>query len=420
MNDGDHMNRRVIGLGARLRSAGALATLVLAAACGSDNGTGTGDTPATVVANSTPPASAVIASPVNPAPSVVVKNGSGAPLPNVRVTFVITAGDGQVSGASQLTDANGVATVGLWTLGTTVGPQALTATAGGKTVTFTVNATNTCALTGALEAGATVNGDLTASPCAMGDGTAAQSWTFTQATGQANVSFQMHPTGGSNFDTVLLLYRNMFSGYDKIVAFNDDDTTLPPFTTTDSRMDMILAPGSYVVSGVNYDAGVTGTFSITAASWSGEMSGCSDVFVTPGITTTQRMDSTCFYPNTNYQNADPVLVYMAQGQQVQFDMSSSAFDPALDLYGGTGAVAQDDNGGGGTSARIVYTAPASGIYQLVTTSRSLGQVGPYTLTVTSLSGGGSAPATSAAAGQRIGLRPWGGKHAVAPRLVSRR
>lgn len=417
------MQQRLIGLAPHLRSAALLATLALAGACGSDNGTGTDNTPATVVSNSATPANAVIASPVNPAPSVLVKNASGAPLPNVRVTFVVTAGDGQIAGASQLTDPNGVATVGGWTLGTTVGPQTVTATAGGKSVAFTVNATNSCALSGALAAGGTVNGDLTASPCAMGDGTAAQSWTFTQSTGQSNVSFQMHPTGGPTFDTVLLLHRNTFSGFDNIVAFNDDDQTQTT-GTTDSRLDMIMGPGSYVVSGVNYDPGITGQFTITASSWSGELSHCTDVFVTPGITTTQRMDSTCSYQNSNYQNADPVLVYMTQGQQVQFDMSSTAFDPALDLYGsGSGPAAQDNDGGGGTSARIVYTAPASGIYQLVTTSRALGQVGAYTLTVTSLSGGVAAAAASAAAspsrGRSAGVAPWNGKGASAPRFVTR-
>jgi hypothetical protein len=413
------MHRRLIGLAPQLRSAALLATLALAAACGSDNGTGSDATPATVVAYGLTPTSAVIASPVNPAPAVLVKNASGAPLPNVRVTFVLTAGDGQIAGASQLTDANGVATIGGWTLGTTVGAQTVTATAGGKTVTFNVNATNTCNLTGALGAGATVNGNLTASPCAMGDGTAAQSWTFTQGAGQSNVSFQMHATGAPTFDTVLLMHRNTFSAFDNIVAFNDDDQTQTA-GTTDSRLDVILGPGSYVVSGVNFDAGVTGTFTITAASWSGEMSNCTDVFVTPGITTTQRMDSSCSYQNSNFQNADPVLIYMAQGQQVQFDMSSADFDPALDLYGsGTGPAAQDDNSGGGTSARIVYTAPTSGIYQLVTTSHALGRVGSYTLTVTSLSGAPAGPAPTSPRLRGGAPAPWSGKQLAAPRLVRR-
>jgi hypothetical protein len=413
------MHRPLIGLAPHLRSTVLLATLALVAACGSDNGTGTDATPASVVAYGQTPASAVIASPVNPAPAVLVENASGEPLPNVRVTFVVSAGDGQIAGASQLTDGNGIATVGLWMLGSTVGPQALTATAGGKTVTFNVNATNTCTLTGALEAGATVNGNLTASPCAMGDGTAAQSWTFTQATGQSSVSFQMHPTGGPTFDTVLLLHRNAFSAFDNIVAFNDDDLT-ETGGTTDSRLDVILGPGSYVVSGVNYDAGVTGTFTITAAPWSGEMSNCTDVFVTPGITTTQRMDSSCSFPNTNFKNADPVLVYMAQGQQLQFDMSSTDFDPALELYGsGAGPSAQDDNSGGGTSARIVFTAPGSGIYQLVTTSNALGRVGAYTLTVTSVGGAPAGPALASPRLRGSVAAPWSGKGVAAPRLVHR-
>lgn len=413
------MHRRVIGLVPQLRGAAMLAAFALVAACGSDSSTGVDNTPASVAANVTTPASAVIASPVNPPPSVVVKNAAGEPLPNVRVTFVITAGDGDIAGGSQLTDSDGVATVGGWTLGVTPGMQTLTATAGGQTVNFTINATNSCALTGALAAGATVSGDLTASPCAMGDGRAAQSWTFTQSGGQGAVSFEMHPTGARLFDTVLLLHQNTFSAFDRIVALNDDDTTVPANTTTNSRMDVILAPGTYVVSGVNFDAGITGPFSVTANDWSGEFSGCSDVFVTPGITTTQRMDSSCHYEGTNSQNVDPVWIYASAGQRIQFDMSSAVFDPALD-YNGLGSDATTiDDVDGTTSARLVLTAPEAGLYPVIATSRTVGQVGAYTLTVT-LPGSapvGPAAAPSARAHAAPGFRK--GVRASARRMVPR-
>src|SRR5206468_87524 len=100
-------------------------------------------------------------------------------------------------------------------------------------------------------------------------------------------SFQMHPTGAPTFDTVLLLHRNTFSAFNGVLAFNDDATP----TTTDSRMDVILGPGSYVVSGANYKPGETGGFTISAAGWDGEFGSCGSVFVTTGISTTQRLDS---------------------------------------------------------------------------------------------------------------------------------
>jgi hypothetical protein len=387
------MQRRVRQAGRALGAMVGIVAIAAASACGSDKANGPDNTPATVSANSTVPTSAVIASPVNPPPSVIVKNSSGAPLPNVRVTFVVTAGNGTVLGASQLTDATGVATVGEWTLGDTPGAQTLTATAGGKTAVFSVTATNTCTISGTITAGGTVNGNLTTSPCAMGDGTAAQSWTFQQAAGQSTVSFAMHSTGAPMFDTVLLLHRNAFTRFDDLIGFNDDDQT---GTSTDSRLNAILGPGTYVLSGLNYDAGVTGPFTISAESWNGEFANCADVFVTPGITTNQTLTSECKYTAT-LQYVDPVGIYLAQGEKVQIDMTSTAFDPQLDLYlSGASPVAQDDNGGGGTSARITYTAPTSGIYVLIAFSRVAAQGGPYTLTTTLLAPAPSGPAAVAA------------------------
>lgn len=71
-------------------------------------------------------------------PAVVVRDAFNNPVPGVAVTFAVTAGAGSVTGASPLTDANGVATVGSWTLGPTAGGNSLAATSPGlPTVPFT-------------------------------------------------------------------------------------------------------------------------------------------------------------------------------------------------------------------------------------------------------------------------------------------
>src|SRR6185503_3178865 len=74
------------------------------------------------------------------APSVIVKDANNNVVAGVSITFVVASGGGSVTGASQTTDANGVATVGSWTLGSTVGANSLTATStglAGSPVTFT-------------------------------------------------------------------------------------------------------------------------------------------------------------------------------------------------------------------------------------------------------------------------------------------
>lgn len=77
--------------------------------------------------------SATIGTAVPIAPSVVVKTANGVPVPGTTVTFAITSGGGALTGATAVTNASGVATVGSWTLGLTIGAQLMTATVSGLT-----------------------------------------------------------------------------------------------------------------------------------------------------------------------------------------------------------------------------------------------------------------------------------------------
>lgn len=74
------------------------------------------------------------------APSVRITDAQGNPVAGVSVTFAVASGGGSLTGGAQVTDANGIATVGFWTLGTSVGANTLTATAGSLTTTFTATA----------------------------------------------------------------------------------------------------------------------------------------------------------------------------------------------------------------------------------------------------------------------------------------
>jgi alpha-tubulin suppressor-like RCC1 family protein len=62
-------------------------------------------------------------------PSVIVRDMAGNPVSGVSVTFAIGGGGGSLTGASQVTNAQGVATVGSWTLGSTPGTNNNTLTA---------------------------------------------------------------------------------------------------------------------------------------------------------------------------------------------------------------------------------------------------------------------------------------------------
>lgn len=66
-------------------------------------------------------------------PSVIVTDPAGIPVPGVSVTFAVTAGGGTITGAVATTNASGIATVGSWTLGPTVGENLLSASVSGLT-----------------------------------------------------------------------------------------------------------------------------------------------------------------------------------------------------------------------------------------------------------------------------------------------
>jgi hypothetical protein len=103
------------------------------------------------------------------------------------------------------------------------------------------------------------------------------------------------------------------------------------------------------------------------------------------------------------------------GDQVTISMRSAAFDPylALGAYpdGRTWqGMATDDDGGGGTDARISFTLPADGLYVIRANSVEVNEQGAYTLQV-------AGPRTSNAAAP--GPRPAPAQSAAPPARPSR-
>jgi glucose/arabinose dehydrogenase len=86
--------------------------------------------------------SANVGTAVPTAPAVLVRNASGNPQQGVAVTFSVASGGGSVQNGTATSGANGIASAGSWTLGSSTGPQTLTASAPGfPGVTFRATAT---------------------------------------------------------------------------------------------------------------------------------------------------------------------------------------------------------------------------------------------------------------------------------------
>src|SRR6476646_8751376 len=119
----------------------ALAYLV--ACSGGDSGTG----PAPKIASSMGISagnnqSVEVATGVPIAPAVLVRDQNGDPMSGVDVTFTVQSGGGTITGGTATTGANGVATVGSWTLGTLAGANTLRASVTGLTpANFTATGT---------------------------------------------------------------------------------------------------------------------------------------------------------------------------------------------------------------------------------------------------------------------------------------
>lgn len=89
--------------------------------------------------------SAQVGTPVSVAPAVIIKDQSGNPSSGATVNFSVQTGGGSITGGTVVTGADGIATVGSWTLGPNPGENRLRATASAipnSPVTFTATGTS--------------------------------------------------------------------------------------------------------------------------------------------------------------------------------------------------------------------------------------------------------------------------------------
>jgi hypothetical protein len=85
------------------------------------------------------------------------------------------------------------------------------------------------------------------------------------------------------------------------------------------------------------------------------------VYAVNGTSTTQQLDNDDCPAMGARNHSDRVFVMLKPGETITVSMSSSVFDAKLELEDGSGVlVASDDNSGGGTNARLTYTAPTGG------------------------------------------------------------
>ena len=193
----------------------------------------------------------------------------------------------------------------------------------------------------------------------------------------------------SDFDAYL--QGGSASGADIAVEDTDDDGA----GGTDARMSVTIgSSGVYRIRANSFGAGQTGAYTLSLQSETAASGGVGNI-VSAGQTVSGRLDtSDSQLTDDSYFD---LYEYRGQpGEAIVVTLRSSDFDAYLQggpVSGADVAVEDsDDDGGGGTEARLSVTIGPSGVYRIRANSYGAGQTGAYTLSLQSenaASGGGT-------------------------------
>lgn len=144
---------------------------------------------------------------------------------------------------------------------------------------------------------------------------------------------------------------------DEQVNYYSQTVGVAPVTTP----PILFGPGPYTImvgdaSGTN----ATRNYSLLVSSASAQPVGCSNILAYGPVNATLSLTAADCAGTTPATYSHRVSVVVGAGQTLTVTMSSTAFDPLVKLLLGStlsagSVVTQDDNSGGGTSARMTYT-----------------------------------------------------------------
>lgn len=244
-----------------------------------------------------------------------------------------------------------------------------------------------------ITAGETASGALTSRDKRMYNGASYDLWVYSGLRGEKIVV----TLRSIQFDALVAVQR--FPGGSSPVLARDDDGG----SVRDARVELTLPDDDdYVITVTTTERGETGAYRLGVQSnrpvaqrmpavspvearadkpqSEGKAVAATARMLVPGRTVTGSLGSSARAP---LGTAEGDWRYSGKaGETVTIDMRSSEFDPYLTLYSmgqPVTRVAQDDDGGGGLNARIVYRLPADGDYVARAERRQSGRSGTYTL-----------------------------------------
>jgi hypothetical protein len=163
-------------------------------------------------------------------------------------------------------------------------------------------------------------------------------------------------------------------------------------TTTNSKVQAILAPGDWVIGANTNNKYVTGAYTLSSATRAQALSGCTDaVYLMRGVTISDNIAATdCADTTVNG------VFYADQAAIIAFDNTvltiwerSTAINPSLTLYeiDSTGTAVQvasnDDSAATTTTAFIQYAVTTPAIFIIIPSTHDSVATGAYTLQISS-------------------------------------
>ncbi|MGB3544588.1 DUF4344 domain-containing metallopeptidase [Rubrivirga sp.] len=245
----------------------------------------------------------------------------------------------------------------------------------------------------AVGLGETVSGRLDTSDPVLDDGSYYDFYAYTGTPGQDVVI----TLSSDDFDPYVMLNR-VFGGEFESIAQDDDGGP-----GIDARIRTRIGPsGTYVIVANSFAQAATGAYTLSVDRAQDVADGAADTGF-PTLTTgtpAQGRLSTDDTALADESFADLYVFDGTPGDEIAVTLRSTEFDAYLTIGtiegGDVEVVGRDDDGGGGSDARVRFTVGASGTYAVQANSYGPGETGAYTLTAerlgSSADGGTSAPA----------------------------
>ena len=283
------------------------------------------------------------------------RDASGVPLGGRIVTW--SSSDQTVASVS----AGGVVTANA------AGPPVtITATVEGRSGSSVITIGNPCSETSPIAIGQTVTGALSAGDCQLTDGSYADRWLLT-VNAASGVRIDL---ASDAFDAFLAVTTPNGT----VIALDDDSGG-----NLNARLDLTLAPGSYVVWANSVDPGETGPYTLSVRST--VVTGCGTVgTIAMGETVTGSLATTdCLLDDGTYTDGWEFTILGSTG--IIAELASAEFDAFVIVTDAQGnRLGFDDDSGPGTNSLLRLTL-AAGTYRVWANSFYSGQTGSYSLSL---------------------------------------